>query len=115
MPPRERSRHIFTKGTRLDDLGEDELFLTERKSFPFEQLSDSEAHVVEAGDTLWTLAGRYYRGLPRPSGLWWVIADFQPQPIHDPTVELAVGSIVVVPSLRVVEERVFSSERRLTG
>lgn len=115
MPPRARSRHIYTTGVRLDDLGEEELFLEERTPYSFAQLSDNRAHVVRAGDTLWSLAGRYFRGLPRPSGLWWVIADFQPQPIHDPTVELPVGSIVVIPSLRTVEEKIFSEERRISG
>lgn len=115
MPPRERSRHIFTTGTRLDDLGEEEFFLDEREPYRFAQRGDNRAHVVGAGDTLYTLAGRYFRGLPRPAGLWWIIGDYQPQPIHDPTVQLPIGSIVVVPALRVVDEVIFSEERRITG
>lgn len=115
MPPRERSRHLFTTGNRLDDLSEEQYFLSERTPVLFEQLSDNRLHVAGAGDTLYSLAGRYFRGLPRPAGLWWVIADYQPQVIHDPTIQLPIGSIVVIPSLRTVEEKIFSEERRLTG
>lgn len=115
MPPREFSRHVFSTGTRFDDLGENELLLTDREPYTFQVLSDNVLHVVKAGDTLWSLAGRYYRGMRRPNGLWWAIADFQPQRIVDPTIELPQGSIVVIPSLRTVRERIFSEERRLTG
>lgn len=115
MPPRERSRHLFTEGTRLDDLGEDELFLTEREPYTFQQLTDNQVKVVQSGDTLYTLAGRYFRGLPRPAGLWWAVADFQPQTIHDPTIALPVGSVVVIPSQRTIEEKIFNEDRRITG
>lgn len=115
MPPRERSRHIFTTGTRLDDIGEEELFLTEREPYGYKQRDDNRARVVDSGDTLYTLAGRFFRRLPRPAGLWWVVADYQPQPIHDPTIQLSVGSIVVIPAERVVDEEIFSEDRRITG
>jgi len=109
MPPRRLSRHTFTFATQDDD---ENLFLTERIRFSFRTLSDNRTHVVKQGESLMTLAGRYYRGLPRPAGLWWVIADFQPQPIHDPTIELVPGQVLVIPSRRTVEELVFSEERR---
>ncbi len=41
-----------------------------------------------------------------------LIADFQPDPIHDPTLSLEVGRVLVVPSLRTVTEEVFSEKRR---
>lgn len=115
MPPRFLSRHTFTEGLALTDQGDERLFLTDREAFPFRQLNDNRQHVVKAGDTLFSLAGRYFRGLPRPAGLWWVIADFQVQQLHDPTVELPVGSVLVIPSRRTVEQRVFGEARRLTG
>jgi hypothetical protein len=75
-------------------------------------LSDNRQHIVKEGDTLFSLAGRYFAPLPRPAGLWWVIADFQPDPIHDPTLALEVGRVLVVPSVRTVVEEVFSEKRR---
>jgi len=109
MPPRRYSRHTFTTGeTDTNDVQ----FLTDRVIFGYTELSDNRKVVVQAGDTLYSLAGKYFRGLPRPAGLWWVIADFQPQPIHDPTIQLAAGSVLVIPSIRTVNERIFNEERR---
>ena len=74
--------------------------------------ADNRQHVVKEGETLFSLAGRYFAPLPRPAGLWWVIADFQPDPVQDPTLSLDVGRVVVVPSLRTVTELIFSETRR---
>jgi hypothetical protein len=57
---------------------------TEREPFRFRAFPDNRQHVVQQGKTLFSLAGRYFAPLPRASGLWWVIADFQPDPVHDP-------------------------------
>ncbi len=87
-------------------------YLSERVPYGYRDFTDNTQHVVTTGDTLFNLAGRYFRGLPRPAGLWWVIADFQPAPVHDPTIRLIEGSIVVVPSLRVLQTEVFNERRR---
>lgn len=109
MPPRRFSRYTFTSAI-LDD--EERLFLTDREPFRFRSLPDNRQHVVKEGETLFSLAGRYFAPLPRPAGLWWVIADFQPDPIHDPTVTLESGRVLVIPSVRTVLEEVFSEKRR---
>jgi len=109
MPPRRFSRFSFSAAV-LDDAGR--LFLTEREPFRFRSLPDNRQHVVQQGDTLFSLAGRYFAPLPRPSGLWWVIADFQPEPIHDPTLALDLGRVVFIPSVRVITEEVFAEARR---
>lgn len=109
MPPRRFSRFTFSSGVLDDD---ERLFLTERDPFRFRALADNRQHVVKEGDTLFSLAGRYFASLPRPSGLWWIIADFQPDPIHDPTLALDIGRVVLVPSVRTVIEEVFSERRR---
>lgn len=109
MPPRKYSRHTFTLGITEDD----QLLLTEREPYTFRVFADNRQHVVKRGETLWTLAGRYFASLPRPSGLWWVIADFQPDPIHDPTIELTEGAVLVIPSVRTVVEAIFSERRRI--
>lgn len=109
MPPRRFSRYSFSAAV-LDDAGR--LFLTEREPFRFRTLPDNRQHVVQQGDTLFSLAGRYFAPLPRPSGLWWVIADFQPEPIHDPTLALDLGRVVFIPSVRVITEEVFAEARR---
>lgn len=109
MPPRLYSRHSFTEGVSDDN---DSVYLTEREPFRFQTFADTRTHVVHEGDTLFTLAVRYFAAFKRPAGLWWVIADFQPDPIFDPTIALAPGQVMLIPSERVVVERIFSEERR---
>ena len=109
MPPRVGSRHSFTLGVR--DAG-GVLHLTEREPYRFRAHTDNRVHVVVQGDTLWGLAGRYFAPLPRACGFWWAVADFQPDPIVDPTLELDIGRRLVVPSLRVLTDVILSEQRR---
>ena len=109
MPPRRFSRFAFSAAV-LDE-GE-RLFLIDREPFRFRALPDNRQHVVQQGDTLFSLAGRYFAPLPRPAGLWWLIADFQPDPVHDPTLSLDLGRLLFVPSVRVVSEEIFAEKRR---
>ncbi len=109
MAPRAGSRHSFTLGV------EDELaqrFLTEREPYGFKEHTDTRVHLVAQGDTLYELAGRYFSPLPRACGFWWVLADFQPDPIVDPTLELEVGRRLFVPSLRLLTDVILSEQRR---
>lgn len=113
MAPRRLSRYSFAYATQD---AEGDLVLYGDEPYRFREFADNREHVVRQGDTLYTLAGRYFAPLPRACGLWWVIADFQPDPIHDPTVELDVGRVLIIPSLRTLTEEVFSERRRrVTG
>jgi nucleoid-associated protein YgaU len=109
MPPRRYSRYSFCSASK-DDAGR--LVLSERVPFRFRVLSDTVQYTCKEGDSLYVLAHRAYKGLPRPSGLWWIIADFQPDPIFDPTVVLTPGQVLFIPSLRTVQELVFAESRR---
>lgn len=115
MAPRQYSRFVFSQAVRLSSQNEETLWLADREPFPFQQRNDNIFHVVGENDTLFSLAGKYFRGYPRAAGFWWVIADYQPQRIHDPTLQLAPGAILVIPSRRMLEESIFSQERRKTG
>lgn len=102
------SRYQFSN-RQQDEQGR--LFLDDRKPYRYEAIADNRTHVVREGETLWTIASMHYRSLDRPAGLWWVIADFQPNPIHDPTIQLAPASVLVLPSLRTVVTRILSTSR----
>ena len=62
-----------------------------------------------------TLAGQFYATLPRGAGFWWVIADFQPEPVHDPTIAIPPGTTVVVPSIRTLQHLILNEARRRDG
>ncbi len=112
MAPHAGSRHSFTFGVPDE---EGRRFLTEREPYRFQEHADTRVHLVAQGDTLFELAGRYFAPMPRACGFWWVLADFQPDPIFDPTLELEVGRRLWVPSLRVLTDVVLSEQRRRLG
>jgi len=111
MPPRENSRYAFTTARR--DAESQKLLLGPRTPFRYEARADNRTHVVQSGDTLWNLAARYFQplgGLPIRSAamLYWIIQDYQPVPIHDPTIRLQEGTTLVIPSVAFVIDRVFT-------
>lgn len=73
--------------------------LPEREPLAFRDRADNRTHVVLPEDALAALAGTYFAPLPRACGYWWAIAQFQPAPIVDPTLPLAVGRVLVIPSV----------------
>ena len=113
MAPRRLSRYQFAYSVQD---AEGDLVLYGDEPYRYRDFEDTREHVVRQGDTLFTLAGRYFASLPRACGLWWMIADFQPDPIHDPTVSLTPGRVLLIPSVRTLNEEIFSERRRrLTG
>lgn len=107
MPPRKWSRHTYTTVLRYGDT----LLMTDRERYIGRNLPDNRMHIVRDGDTLFHLAGEYFKPLPRACGLWWIIADFQPTPIHDPTLRLETGRVLVIPSLQTVMNLIFDTRR----
>lgn len=109
MPPRVNSRHALCDAY-VDDGGN--LVLTDREPWRWRPREDTIEHVVNEGETLYSLAGRYFAPIKRASGLWWILCDFQPEPIVDPTVTLTVGRVIYIPSMRAVQDEIFSERRR---
>ncbi len=88
-------------------------YLDEREPFRYRNESDNTVHEAVEGDTWWGLAHLYFDGLPRPAGLFWILCEFQPTPVVDPTIRIKSGASIVVPSLRLVKTKVFNpTERR---
>lgn len=109
MPPGLLSRYSLCTAS-LDDA--DALVLSEPEPFRFVDLSDNRQYVVQDGDSYFSIAGRFFKPLARASGFWWVIIDFQPVPIIDPTVPPAPGTVLVIPSVRTVTELIVNEARR---
>lgn len=113
MPPRIFSRYQFCVSFRDPVTGL--LMLSDRDPFPFAPFPDNHQVTARNGDTLWNLANRYFKPLPDAALLWWIIADFQPDPIADPTIALQVGRVIHIPSVRTVETEIFSATRQQVG
>ena len=109
MSPRAGSRYSFCSGVRYEAGA---LHLTEREPYTFRAHADTRVHIVVQGDTLFDLAGRYYAPLSRACGFWWVLADFQPDPIVDPTLQLEAGRRFLIPSMRVLTDVILGESRR---
>lgn len=109
MPPNTYSRHrfslVYTRGTRL--------MLAPRVPFRFREDAGNIFHRAMVGDTWWSIAARYWAAVPYAARLWWVLPDYQRTPVVDPTVGIAPGALVVVPSLRMVTEEILSERRQL--
>lgn len=110
MPPGNNSRHLFT--TAQTRGGDQRLFLSDRVPFRYTDFADNRPITVKEGDTLQRLAARFFAPLGElplvsAANLWWVIADFQPTPIHDPTIRLVPGQRLIIPSVRTVQERII--------
>lgn len=83
-----------------------------RSKYTYRNFSDNIKHTVLEKETLFTIAGKYYKGtLPRPTMWYWVIADFQPTPIIDVTRVLTPGMEIIVPSPNTVLNKVLSASR----
>ena len=109
MPPGEWSRYLFCWGLQDTD---GRVGLSEREPFPYQDLEDNRYYTVSEGDSLFSIAERAFPSFPRPCGLFWVIADFQPEPIQDATVALEVGTELVIPSENTVRTLIFDERRR---
>lgn len=89
-------------------------YLTDIQPFLFEEFADTREHVVVGEQRIEDVAAIHYQAYGEEAYLLaHVLAHFQPEPMLDPTVPLVAGSTVFVPSLRVIEERVFSEDRRI--
>ena len=109
--PGAMSRYLFATASEVDGVAE----LGDVEPYGYRVHADTVEHVVAEGDSLFTLAGRYYADVPRGCGLWWAIADFQPEPIVDATLALTVGSTIHIPSERVVLNEILGEGRRRTA
>jgi hypothetical protein len=113
MPPQLFSRFQFCVGYIDPVTGL--LTLTDRDPYRFAPFSDNIQHAVKSGDTLFSIANRYYAAMKQAPQLWWVIADFQPEPILDPTIQLEIGRVLQIPSLQTLQTEIFASTRQQTS
>ncbi len=102
------SRYMYCHGITDEN---NVLYLTDREPYRHQEHPDTRVHTVVEGDTLFHLAGRYFAPLERACGYWWVIADFQKDPILDPTLKLRAGTKLHIPSMRVLTDVILSGKQ----
>ena len=105
MQQSEQSRYVgVAQETDADGI----MYLDDREPFTYREKADTIVHVAREGDTWERLAQLYYSGISeRASGLWWVICEFQPQIVVDPTLAIPNGSLVYVPSMLVAQTEIL--------
>lgn len=87
-------------------------YLDEREPFRFQDETDNRFYTAVDGDTWWGLCHKFFPSFPRKAGLWWLLCEFQPEPVIDPTLAIQPGTQIVIPSERLVRTQVFNRERR---
>lgn len=82
------------------------LLLNSRVPVSFREDDGNLAYTVRAGDTPWSLSFRFFRNVPTRfrSMLFFILLEFQPEPIIDPTRELAPGTTIIIPGETLVLE-----------
>lgn len=82
----------------------------DRVPYRYRDFPDNRVHVVKPADKLMHLAAVHFAPMTRACGYWWILADFQPQPIIDPILPLyKQRDRVVVPSRRVLTDVILPS------
>jgi len=87
-------------------------YLDEREPFRFRDEPDNRFHTARDGDTWWGLAWKFFAGFPNKALLWWLLCEFQPEAVVDPTIRIEAGRIVAIPSERLIRTQVFSRDNR---
>lgn len=109
MPIFLNSRYQFNVGY-YDTAGR--IYLDDREPFRFRSHPGNRFHTVTEGDTWWGLAATYFRGEPRACGRWWILCEYQPTPVIDPTIVLPPGTVVVIPSVDLVRMEALNAQQR---
>ena len=109
MPPGIGSRHLQTLTvTRTTD---GQAYLLDREPIRYVDRADNKRIIAQQSDTWQSLAANYLEPLPNPDNFYWVICDFQPDPIIDPTIQPTPGTIVYIPAPEYVLGNYWSPSR----
>jgi len=103
------SRYAFCEEIVEDD---GKIGLSRRVPFRFRARADNRRHTVREGETLFSISADYFSQMPRPAGFWWAIADYQEEPITDPTLALEAGRVLWIPSSALLSTVILGERRR---
>lgn len=107
LKPYSRYRHSVET---VDENGV--LYTMDDTPFPYVALPDNGTYQVRGGEQWHEIADKVFDPLPYAVHLWWVLMDFQPVPLLDPTVPPAAGTLLVHPSVQTVLAKILNPDRR---
>lgn len=98
---------FFVREKARDDLVAHLVYLAENAP------GDVVDRFLESAEVTFTeVASQPFIGAPNGCGICWAIADFQPDPIIDPTLALEAGRTLIIPSERVLTDVILGEARR---
>ena len=82
------------------------LILSKRVPYRYKELGDNIIHTSLEGESIQDIAQIFYGklyGQRESRNMFWIICDFQPQPILDCTLTMEAGQKIIVPSPTTVD------------
>lgn len=113
MPGNEFSRYYRTEVYEDESEPRTKTLVSYRTPFSYRERGDNRVYEVAEGDTLASIARKVYPSIGAYLGsyssarLYWAIADYQPTPIIDPTIQLRPGSRLVLPSVELLTTEII--------
>ncbi|MEN6368466.1 MAG: hypothetical protein ABFD77_02070 [Thermotogota bacterium] len=87
-------------------------YLDEREPFRYRDEPDNTFYTAKDGDTWWGLAWKFFSGFPNKALLYFLLCEFQPEPVVDPTIRIEAGRQIAIPSERIIRTKVYSKDNR---
>jgi hypothetical protein len=100
--PERRARVITDEGKLVS--GKTVEYMSLHDPFRYQERDDNLTYTARRGDRLEHIATVFYRD-PQ---LFWVLADFQPNPILNPLLPLEPGRVIYGPSVEVLEREILN-------
>ena len=104
-------RYLFCIET-TDENGN--LILSKRIPFRYQKFGDNVVHTCLEGESVNDIAQIFYGkiyGHREARNMFWIICDFQPQPILDCTLTMEAGQKIIVPSPITIDVYIRDPER----
>lgn len=98
LGPYSRYRLAFTVRDEVQNLTY--TLIRSRRVF-FDPSAENRIYKAQIGENIFSVAARHFRGYARPAALYWLLADYQPVPILDPTKDLDGMDIYIPPAEKV--------------
>jgi hypothetical protein len=103
------SLYRHANATRIDDSpggkDDDAVVFQVPERLSYEDREDNTIHIVTEGERIYDLAQAYFaRVIPNGIDIWEVLAQYQPEPIVDPSVPLAAGREIFIPPTDYIDE-----------